>query len=47
MLKTAEKNGKLKNCGKIYRLLSKNGKMYEQKRNVKLFQKQTKFSRVK
>ena len=29
MLKTDEKNGKLKNCGKIYRLVSKNGKMYE------------------
>ena len=26
MLKTDEKNGKLKNCGKIYRLVSKNGK---------------------
>ena len=23
MLKTVEKNGKLKNCGKIYRLVSK------------------------
>ena len=31
MLKTDEKNGKLKNCGKIYRLVSKNGKMYEKK----------------
>ena len=31
MLKTDEKNGKLKNCGKIYRHVSKNGKMYEQK----------------
>ena len=31
MVKTDEKNGKLKNCGKIYRLVSKNGKMYEKK----------------
>ena len=31
MVKTVEKNGKLKNCGKIYRLVSKNGKMYEKK----------------
>ena len=31
MMKTDEKNGKLKNCGKIYRLVSKNGKMYEKK----------------
>ena len=46
MMKTAEKNGKLKNCGKICRLVSKNGKMYEQKRNVKIFQKQTQFSRL-
>ena len=29
MLKTGEKNGKLKNCGKIYKLVSKDGKMYE------------------
>ena len=29
MLKTDEKNGKLKHCGKIYRLVSKDGKMYE------------------
>ena len=47
MLKTDEKNGKLKNCGKIYRLVSKNGKMYEKKATVKIFQKQTQFSRVK
>ena len=40
--KQMKKNGKLKNCGKIYRLVSKNGKMYEKKlRNVKIFQKQT------
>ena len=26
MLKTDVKNGKLKNCGKIYRLVSKTGK---------------------
>ena len=31
MLKTDEKNGKRKNSGKINRLLSKNGKMYEKK----------------
>ena len=31
MLKTDEKNGKQKNCGKIYRLVSKNPKMYEKK----------------
>ena len=31
MLKTDEKNEKLKNCGKIYRLVSKNGKMFEKK----------------
>ena len=31
MLKTDEKNGKLTNCGIIYRLVSKNGKMYEKK----------------
>ena len=31
MLKTDERNGKLKICGKIYRLVSKNGKMYEKK----------------
>ena len=31
MLKTDEKNGKRKNCGKIKRLVSKNGKMYEKK----------------
>ena len=31
MLKTDEKNGKLKNCGKIYRLVSKNGRMDEKK----------------
>ena len=29
MLKTGEKIGKLENCGKTYRLVSKNGKMYE------------------
>ena len=48
MLKTGEKIGKLKNCGKTYRLVSKNGKMYEKKkRDVKIFQKQSQFSRVK
>ena len=31
MLKTDEKNEKLKNCGKIDRLVSKNEKMYEKK----------------
>ena len=31
LLKTDEKIWKLKNCGKIYRLVSKNGKMYEKK----------------
>ena len=31
MLKTDEKNEKLKNCGKIYRLVSKNGKRFEKK----------------
>ena len=31
ILKTDEKNGKLKNCGKIYGLVSKNRKMYETK----------------
>ena len=31
MLRTGEKNGKLKNCVKTYRLVSKNGKMYEKK----------------
>ena len=35
MLKTDEKNGKLKNSGKIYRLVSKNGKMYEKIKNRK------------
>ena len=25
------KNGKLKNCGNIYRLVSQNGKMFEKK----------------
>ena len=31
MLKTDEKNGKRKNCGEIYKLVPKNGKMYERK----------------
>ena len=31
MLRTGEKNGKLKNRGKTYRLVSKDGKMYEKK----------------
>ena len=49
MLKTGEKIGKLKNCGKTYRLVSKKtGKcMKKIDRNVKIFQKQTQFSRVK
>ena len=31
MMKTDEKIEKLKNCGKIYRLVSKKGKMFEKK----------------
>ena len=34
MLKTDVKNGKLKNCGKIYRLVSKNRKMYEKNKET-------------
>ena len=31
MMKTDEKNGKLKNCGKTYRFVSNNRKMFEKK----------------
>ena len=48
MLKTDEKNGKLKNCGKIYRLVSKKREnVWKKIKKSKNISKTTQFSRDK
>ena len=49
MLKTGEKIGKLKNCGyNLQTCVKKTGKCTKKKKEiVKIFQKQSQFSRVK